>query len=161
MAQMSVRRPVLLAVAVLVALAGCSTVSPSSSATVSPAPASQTPRTLSFNLNPVAGYAAYGTVEVDITSGGYTLTVGMEGLDPNSRHNIYIYDTSCSSFVVDPNGFTVKVDIVTADAIGRAVSVTPFPAMYVIPAPGRILIVDGNIGSDQALSPVACADLTN
>jgi hypothetical protein len=144
---------------------GCS--STSTSAT-SPSPKSaptptQIPRTLMFKLNGtslVGGsevYPAHGTVQVDVKIYGYTLTVTVQGLTPNSRHRINMHAGSCAAPVISLMWNTAYA---TADANGSVTSVESWTDVYYIPPAGRILTVHGD-DLDNPTTHIACADLTN
>ena len=97
-----------------------------------------------------------GTVQVDVKASGYTLTVTINGLDPNSLHNLHQLAGSCA----DQLAYNIlSVDDVTANAKGTLTSVTQWTNAYLVPHEGLILIVHDNDGLPHA--HIGCADLTN
>jgi len=110
-----------------------------------------------FKLNGRAGYAAGGTVRVDINVYGYTLTVTVKGLTPNTRHQLQLAGGNCAG--VDP-GFQLYVDHVTADAKGTITSLTTWHEIYNVPAEGRVFVVHGDDDSNGT-AEIACAVMTN
>ncbi|MDP9271942.1 MAG: superoxide dismutase family protein [Chloroflexota bacterium] len=155
-----------LAPALLLALVACggSSATVSSSAPVpphSPTPtsgATQSPRTLTLDLNPLQGAAAHGSVLIEVKGDGYTMTVTVEGLTPNSIHTLYINSGSCAAIKSDVD--TTVAQDVRADASGKATSMTTYHDAYSIPAEGRVLVVHGDEPA-QSQVRLACAELTS
>ena len=157
-----------LGVSILLVLGGCTSGanSPASpSASVAPAPPSaspsspaQSPRTLTFELNPIGAYTANGTVVIDITGDGYTMTVTVLGLDPDSHHLLNMHGGTCSA--PDLELILPLSHDVQADGSGMGTFMTTYPSDYLIPAAGRIVAIHGN-SPDQADRHIACATLTN
>lgn len=99
----------------------------------------------------------HGTVVVRATvADGYSLTVTINGLDPNSLHNVHELAGTCKDQVAD---YVVSIDDVTADADGTLKSFTRWPDVFSIPTTGRILIVHDTTGRPHA--HIGCSDLTN
>lgn len=73
------------------------------------ATATQSPRTLMFKLNGSAGFTAHGTVQVDVKVHFYTMTVTLNGVTPNSRHQINIHDGNCATQYVNTNSPPLRV----------------------------------------------------
>jgi hypothetical protein len=96
-------------------------------------------------------------VRVDINVYGYTLTVTVKGLTPNTSHVLQIAGGNCTG--VDP-GFQLQVDHVKADAKGTTTSLTTWHEIYNIPAEGRVFIVHGDDNSNGT-AEIACTVLTN
>jgi len=152
--------------AVSLLLVGCGSnsvaVSPTTATPIPPKPTpastpTQSPRSLTFNLNALKGYTAHGTVRVDIKGDGYTMTVIVKGLAPKSTHLLNMHSGSCA----DPNAFTLvgTVASATADAIGTLTSVTTWPGAYALSADGQILTVH-TADPDTFRAHIACADMT-
>jgi hypothetical protein len=152
-----------LALPILLVLGACAGSSPSASAKQSTPPsptsaATQSPRTLTLDLNPVQGAAAHGSVLIEVKGDGYTMTVNVEGLRPNSIHTLYINSGSCAAIKSDVN--TTVAQDVRADASGKATSMTTYHDAYSIPAEGRVLVVHGDEPA-QSQVRLACAQLTS
>jgi len=152
--------------AVSLLLVGCGSnsvaVSPTTATPIPPKPTpastpTQSPRSLTFNLNALKGYTAHGTVRVDIKGDGYTMTVIVKGLAPKSTHLLNMHSGSCA----DPNTFTLvgTVGSATADAKGTLTSVTTWPGAYALSADGQILTVH-TADPDTFRAHIACADMT-
>ena len=152
--------------AVSLLLVGCDSnsvaVSPTTATPIPPKPTpastpTQSPRSLTFNLNALKGYTAHGSVRVDIKGDGYTMTVIVKGLAPKSTHLLNMHSGSCA----DPNAFTLvgTVASATADAIGTLTSVTTWPGAYALSADGQILTVH-TADPDTFRAHIACADMT-
>lgn len=146
-------------------LVGCNS---NSTAATSPNPKptptpTQSPRTLMFKLNGtslVGGsevYPAHGTVQVDVKIYGYTLTVTVQGLTPNSGHRINMHAGTCAAPDIKLISNTAHA---TADANGTFTSVQSLTDVYTVPSEGRILTVHGD-DQDNPVTHIACADLTN
>lgn len=99
-----------------------------------------------------------GTVRVDIKNNGYTITVTVTGLTPNTRHLINFHFGSCATPDLDPP--FEQIDIAGADATGTLTSVTTHPGAYIVPANGRILTVHGD-DTAKRQTHIACTNLTN
>ena len=153
-------------------LVGCGSSNPtaaSSSPNVTPSPAPiQSPRTLLFKLKACTadcdptgeGTSQFGqgTVRVDIKNDGYTITVTVTGLTPNTRHLINFHFGSCATPDLDPP--FEQIDVAPADATGTLTSVTTHPGAYIVPANGRILTVHGD-DTAKRQTHIACTNLTN
>jgi hypothetical protein len=132
----------------------------------------QSPRTLTFNLigcmrgasvaTPCfptwAGNPVHGSVRVDINSYGYTVTVIVRGLAPNSGHEINTHDGTCETTGTDLGG-PDQGRHATADAKGTLSSITTWPDVYSVPLRGRIMSVHGNDETGSMIH-VACANMT-
>jgi hypothetical protein len=114
-------------------------------------------RSLTFNLNALKGYTAHGSVRVDITGDGYTMTIIVKALAPKSTHLLNMHSGSCAN----PNTFTLvgTVGSATADAKGTLTSVTTWPGAYTLSADGQILTVH-TADPDTFRAHIACADMT-
>lgn len=135
-----------------------STPTPSLSApTRTPTP-TQSPETLTFDLNPIGTSTAHGTVTVDVGGGGYTLTVQVAGLTPNSHHVINLHGGSCAS--IDESFDVGLADSAPADSSGDLTFTVTYHNAYEIPSDGRVLTVHGDLPKDIGFH-IACADLTN
>jgi hypothetical protein len=99
-----------------------------------------------------------GTVRVDIKGDGYTITVAVTGLTPNTRHLINFHFGSCATPNLDPP--YDQIEVAAADATGTLTSVTTWPRVYSVPASGRILTVHGDDPSRRE-THIACVELTN
>jgi hypothetical protein len=135
-----------------------------SSPASSPSP-SQTPRTLTFQLTGLNGNPAHGTVVVDVKAGtGFTVTVTVFGLQPNSGHTINVHAGQCPNI---DTSVDMNFDHGTADASGKLVDVTNWPGLWVdmAPAGGRTLTIHGSdppIGSqDDPFAHIGCASLSS
>jgi len=155
-------------VAVSLLIAGCGsnntaatptmTATPAAAPRPTPAPTpTQRPRTLMFKLNPTKGYTAHGTVRVDIKVYGFDMTVTMKGLGPNTRHDINLVAGRCGS---PDDSLRQTFDNATADSNGTLTSVSTWPDVYSVPAPGRIVIVHGDYPANGS-ALIACAVMTN
>ncbi|HEY1163122.1 MAG TPA: hypothetical protein VGF78_08670 [Candidatus Dormibacteraeota bacterium] len=139
-------------------LAGCSSNSPTATST-SPTPI-QSPHILMFTINGAGVDPANGVVEVDIKTYGYTMTVTVQGLTPNTTHEVNLHAGDCVN--QDTKSLIEHVDLATADAKGTFTSVTAWPIAYSIPANGRILTVHGdNSDPSDRFNHIACAKMTN
>jgi hypothetical protein len=142
--------------------ANSTTPSPTSASTPSPSP-----RTLMFTLKACKAACdpmgegpskfGQGTVQLDITN-GYTITVTVTGLTPNTRHLINFHFGTCAVPNLDPP--YDQIEIATADASGTLSSVTSRASAYVVPATGRILTVHGDEPTRRQ-THIACVDLTS
>lgn len=157
----------LLTAPLLLALVACSgggtAASPSSlasakSASRTPAP-TQSPRTLTFQLNPIGDSKAHGTVVVEVKGDGYTLAVTAEGLTPNSKHLINIHAGTCASVDLSSGEIARVAQDVQADASGKLTSLATYHNAYAIPAAGRILTLHGDEPAGN-LFHIACAEMT-
>ena len=112
-------------------------------------------------------HTAKGTVVIDITADGYTMTVNVTGLVPNSRHLLNTHSGSCARPILEAGDFRNLKDV-KADANGAATYTTPlYPRAYTVPSGGRILTVHNEplkALPGETLVPtghIACADLTD
>jgi hypothetical protein len=154
------RRTIVAALGLLV-LGGCqagasSASAPSVSSESSP---TQEPRTLTFELNPKEGYTAHGTVMVETGGGGYTMTVNMSGLTPNSHHLLNLHAGTCAE--QDTSAAIPLTTEIGADAAGDATYVKTSSRGWEVPAEGRILTIHGNKPGDEVFVHIACAELTD
>lgn len=141
--------------------------SPTPGASQAPVPTpTQTPRTLTFKLNSCTlvaicgaggGKPGHGTARVDVKVAGYTLTVTMKGLDPNTHHLINWHFGTCAA--PDLSLFD-QIDVAKADATGTLTSVTNWPGAYSIPPQGQILTVHG-ADELKRQTHIACASMPN
>ena len=99
-----------------------------------------------------------GTVLVDIKTYGYTITVTVTGLTPNTKHLINFHLGSCASPDLSPP--FDQIDVAVADATGSITSVTTRNGVYLVPGNGRILTVHGD-DPNRRETHIACTDLTN
>jgi hypothetical protein len=102
-------------------------------------------------------YPAHGTVRVDVKVHGYTVTVAVQGLAPNSGHGINVHAGSCA---VPDTGLISNNAHAIADANGTFTSVESWTDVYSVPPAGRILTVHGD-DQDSPFAHIACANLTN
>lgn len=102
-------------------------------------------------------FPGHGTVQVDVKVDGYTVTVTMQDLTPNSGHRINVHAGSCAAPDIKLMTNTAQA---TADAKGTLTSVESWPGVYFVPPEGRILTVHGD-DQDNRSTHIACADLTN
>ena len=113
-----------------------------------------------FNLDAAAGYHVQGTVQVDIATYGYTMTVTVAGLTPNTKHRINMHGGTCANQDTSPN-LLQDIGFATADAKGKFTYVATRPYLYSVRSTGLILTVHGDYQTDGDLGHIACADLTN
>jgi hypothetical protein len=99
-----------------------------------------------------------GTVRVDIKNDGYTVTVTVTGLTPNTRHLINFHFGSCAAPNLDPP--FDQIEVAAADSTGTLTSVTTWPRAYIVSGNGRILTVHGD-DTARRQTHIACVDLTN
>jgi hypothetical protein len=151
-------------------MVGCgsntATTSTSPSPTLIPTPI-QSPRTLMFTLAPCTaecdpmseGVSKFGqgTVRVDIKNYGYTLTVTVTGMTPNTQHLINFHFGSCATPDLDT---WVQIDVAAADATGTLTSATTSPVAWIVLEKGRILTVHGD-EPKRRQTHIACTNLTN
>jgi len=97
-------------------------------------------------------------VEVDVKVVGYTMTVVVDGLDPNTGHEINTHFGHCDAQDLTHNN---HVDFVKADARGTLMSVTNWAVPYLVTSKGLILTIHGNDKTLEAYTHIGCADLTN
>ncbi len=120
----------------------------------------ENPRSLTFELKPGAGSGAHGTVTIDTAAGGYTMTVEILGLNPNSHHLLNMHAGTCAA--QDTNVMLPLEQDVKANDAGEVTYVKGFPnLLYVIPSAGRILTVHGDKPGVEIYDHIACADLTD
>jgi hypothetical protein len=155
--------PTLAILLALVACSGGSSASPSSLASAgspsrTPAP-TQSPRTLTFQLNPIGDSKAHGTVVVEVKGDGYTLAVTAEELTPNSKHLINIHAGTCTSVDLSSGEIARVAQDVQADASGKLTNLATYHNAYAIPAAGRILTLHGDEPAGN-LFHIACAEMT-
>ena len=108
-------------------------------------------------LTVATGSAAHGTVRVDVEVYGYTITVTVMGLTPNTSHLINFHAGTCAAPELSPY---VQVDVAAADAKGTLTHVSTWPGVYSIPAEGQILTVH-YAEPNRSRAHIACADMTN
>ena len=158
-----------LACSLLLACAACSTAAPASLALNSPsaiptesgeAAVSQEPRTLTFDIEPMgAETEARGTVEVDISGGGYTLTITVENLVPTAQYPINLHSGQCPNPELSEATAVWIVQQTPADENGTLSYEKSYEGLWEVPAAGRTLTIHGRVPLD-ARTHIACADLT-
>ena len=96
-----------------------------------------------------------------MSASGYTLTIVLSGLDPNSEHTINLHSGTCS--LINTDKISTFIDDAKADAAGKLSSVTTWTDAYGIPAAGRVVTVHGNAATGgyagNAMTHIACASL--
>jgi hypothetical protein len=102
------------------------------------------------------GKPGHGMARVDIKADSYTVTVTMNGLDPNTSHLINIHPGTCAAPILTVP--YVHVDVAKADANGTLTSITTWPGAYTIPALGEILTVHGADEISRE-NHIACANM--
>ena len=170
----AVRIGALALVVVSLFLAGCGSNTPTTAASPSPTP-TQSPRTLTFKLNACAepltcdpldevkssGAASkfgQGTVQIDVKTYGYTITVTVTGLTPNTKHLLNFHFGSCGS--PDRSPPFDQIEVAVADATGSLTSVITRNGLYLVPGNGRIVTVHGD-DPKRRETHIACTDLSN
>ena len=124
----------------------------------SPAPTpTQRPRTLIFTVNGMNGDPAHGTIRVDVKTYGYTTTVTLMGLAPNTGHDITIEEGACPN--PDYTNLHQTFSHAFADAKGGLTNVTSWTDAYFVPPQGRTFTVH-NAGI-PGITHIACANMTN
>jgi hypothetical protein len=101
---------------------------------------------------------SHGTVQVDVKSYGYVMTVTVVGLNPNTQHEINIHAGTCAN--QDTDSLILHVDFLAADASGTIKSVTTWPKAYAVPANGRILTVHGDYNTSDMFVHIDCTEMT-
>ena len=146
----------------LLALVGCSQ-GPSSIPTPTPtarSSPSQEPRTLTFDIAPMGLEAeARGTVVVDISGDGYTMTITVDNLVPGGQYPINMHSGACPNPEIDPATAVCIVQQTPADEAGTLTYVKDFDGPWEVPEAGRTLTVHGRVPNDSG-THIACADLT-
>jgi hypothetical protein len=128
-------------------------------ATIEPA-VSQEPRTLTFDLEPMGNETeAHGTVVVDISGDGYTMTITAENLDSNGQYPINLHSGACPNPELSEATAVWIVQQAPADDSGTLVYEKEFEGLWEIPDGGRTLTIHGRVPND-ARTHIACADLT-
>ena len=103
---------------------------------------SQEPRTLIFDIEPMGTETeASGTVEVDISGGGYTLTGECPNPEISEASAVWI------------------VQQTPADDAGTLTYEKAYEGLWEVPDAGRTLTIHGRVPTD-ARTHIACADLT-
>jgi hypothetical protein len=153
---------------VLLGLIGCArsaSVSPSPSVTAessspsSEATETQSPRTLTFAINPMGvGEMPHGTVVIDVQGGGYTMTLTVEGLTPGGHYPVNMHKGRCPSPDVT-SATSVDADVV-ADDSGTLTFEKTYAKPWLIPETGQVLTVHGRVPGEER-THIACGDLTN
>jgi hypothetical protein len=108
-------------------------------------------------LTVATGSAAHGTVRVDVKASGFTMTVTVMGLTPNTSHLINYHTGTCAN----PDlSLWRQLDVATADAKGTFTWVSTWPDAYFIPADGQVLTIH-YAEPNRSRAHIACADMTN
>jgi hypothetical protein len=100
-----------------------------------------------------------GTVQVDINNDGYTITVTVTGLTPNTTHLINTHPGTCAAPDLSLQSF-IQIAVANADAKGTLTSVTTRPGAWYVPGAGLIMTVHGD-SPNRHETHIACTDLTN
>lgn len=103
------------------------------------------------------GDSAHGSIRVDIKIYGYTTTVTVMGLLPNTGHDITIEGGVCPN--PDYTNLHQTFFHAFADANGTLKNVTVWQDTYLVPPDGRTFTVH-NAGI-PGITHIACATLTN
>ncbi len=121
---------------------------------------SQEPRTLTFDIEPMgAETEARGTVEVDISGGGYSLTVTVENLVANAQYPINMHSGECPNPELSEATAVWIVQQTPADDSGTLTYAKEYQGLWEVPEAGRTLTIHGRVPTD-ARTHIACADLT-
>ena len=102
---------------------------------------------------------ARGTVEVDISGSGYTMTITVDNLVPNAQYPINLHSGECPNPELNEATATWIVQQTPADDSGRLTYEREYAGLWEIPAAGRTLTIHGRVPMD-ARTHIACADLT-
>jgi hypothetical protein len=96
------------------------------SATATPTPA------VNFAMAAQNGSTVLGTGQIIESTGAFTLTLKLRGLQAGSNHVSHIHAGQCSA----PGGVAYALQPVIADASGNATTISTVPAGYAIPSTG-------------------------
>jgi hypothetical protein len=100
---------------------------------------------------------ARGTVVVDISGGGYTMTITVENLVPGGQYPINTHSGACPN--PEDEGTRWIVQQTPTDETGTLTYEKEFDEPWEIPDIGRTLTIHGRVPND-ARTHIACADLT-
>lgn len=139
-------------------LAGCASAPP---ATLQPPSvlATQTPRTLTFELGPMlVGERPTGTVVIDISGTGYRMTLTVEGLTPNGHYPVNLHPGHCPG--PDTTSASWVDQDIQANANGAIHFVKTYNHPWSIPTLGQVLTVHGRLPvADRTY--IGCAEFKN
>jgi hypothetical protein len=153
------KRLILPAVALL--LAGCGG-APATATSPAASPAARQPPPLAFPMNGVgaanAGITGTVTIQKHADGQGFTITVDLKGMVPNTIHVSHIHKGSCA----DNGAIAIPLpNSLTADASGHATATNEISSPY----PGTGFYANVHTGPDLSsaanAAPCACGDLAD
>ena len=138
-------------------LTGCVQETPASAARPSASSRpTNAPRLLTFPLKAQVGQAN-GVVNVNVGPTSYEVRVALSDLVPGAPYGINFHNGSCAlvdtSVIIDMGSFR-------ADDSGTATYTRTFQGVP-IPAAGRIVTLHGPLNTYDALTHIACGDMTS